>query len=367
MAERKRARGAGSDTPPPQVCALPKLPERRLPAGLHPGRTRLIRLNEKKWVNGTALTYFFFDRPSDGESGAWVGPEDQKAVVRRAFQHWKALGLGLEFREAQDREEAEIRIGFDRRDGSWSYVGRDAIDVASDPDERTMNFGWDLITEYGWETALHEIGHALGFPHEHQNPNSNLVWDEPAVLDYFAGPPNRWDEETTRWNILRTLPRAGVSGTEWDPDSIMHYAFPAGLIERPEQYRGGLRPAPGLSERDEEAARVFYPAEEASEARELRALESQRLVIAPSQQADFVIRPRLTRTYALQTFGDGDTVMVLFVRRGDGSAQYVEGDDDSGHRRNARIRARLYRGSEYLLRVRLYFAHSSGETAVMMW
>ena len=27
-----------------------------------------------------------------------------------------------------------------------------------------MNFGWDLTTPYGRVTALHEIGHPLGFP-----------------------------------------------------------------------------------------------------------------------------------------------------------------------------------------------------------
>lgn len=367
MAERKRARYAKDDAPPSPLCTLPNLPERPLPPDLHPGRARLIRLNEKKWVNGTVLSYYFFDRPSDGPGGAWVGGEDQKAVVRRAFRHWKDLGLGLEFREAQAREEAELRIGFHRGDGSWSYVGRDAIDVASDPDERTMNFGWDLTTDWGWETALHEIGHALGFPHEHQNPNSTLVWNEPAVLTYFGGPPNNWDEATTRWNILRRLPPSDVTGTEWDPNSIMHYSFPPGVIERPEAYRAGLRPEPGLSERDKQAARAFYPAPEAPEEHELRAFESQRLVIQPSQQMDFVIRPRLTRTYTLQTFGESDTVIVLFVRRSDGATQYVDGDDDSGHRRNARIRARLYRGFDYVLRVRLYFAHLSGETAVMMW
>ena len=54
--------------------------------------------------------------------------------------------------------------------------------IAADPNERTMNFGWDLTTSYGHDTALHEIGHTLGFPHEHQNPTAGIVWNEPAVL-----------------------------------------------------------------------------------------------------------------------------------------------------------------------------------------
>ena len=119
--------------------------------------------------------YYIFDRRTDGPRGRWVGPKRQRDVVRKAFKAWKNLGIGLEFKEVANREDAEIRIGFDQRDGSWSYVGRDVIDVAGDPDEPTMNFGWDLATPYGWDTALHEIGHTLGFPHEHQNPNAGIV------------------------------------------------------------------------------------------------------------------------------------------------------------------------------------------------
>ncbi|WP_265939207.1 M12 family metallopeptidase [Bacillus thuringiensis] len=46
-----------------------------------------------------------------------------------------------------------------------------------------MNFGW-YITRNPSEidTAIHEIGHTLGFPHEHQNTKSGIEWDEEAVL-----------------------------------------------------------------------------------------------------------------------------------------------------------------------------------------
>jgi hypothetical protein len=328
-------------------------------------RERLIRVTEKKWANGTVLHYFFFDRPGDGTNGSWVGAAAQKEVVRRAFQAWKDLGLGLEFSEVANREEAEIRVGFGR-DGSWSYVGRDIIDHAPDPDERTMNFGWDLTTDYGWDTALHEIGHTLGFPHEHQNPNSGIEWNEQAVLDYFAGDPNFWDEETTRWNILRKLAPGTVAGSEWDPDSIMHYDFPPGLIRKPERYVGGLSPAPGLSSVDVDEARRFYPALESDGETELQPFESQRLMIGPGEQVNFRIRPSYTRRYTIQTFGMADTVIVLFEDAGE-EPRYIDGDDDSGWDRNAKIVERLYRGREYILRVRLYYSHIGGQTAVFMY
>lgn len=50
----------------------------------------------------------------------------------------------------------------------------------------------------------------------------------------------------------------------------------------------------------------------------------------------------------------------------DGDYRYVSGDDDSGTDRNARIRARLRRGRKYVARLRLYYAHSKGNFAIML-
>lgn len=356
--------GAGQVQAP--VCAAPKIPPRTLAPDLHPERARLIRRNDRKWVNGTTLRYYFFDRPTDGPNGAWVGPEAQKAAVRQGFEVWKDLGIGLSFEEVSNREDAEVRVGFWRQDGSWSYVGRDVIDYGADPNERTMNFGWDLTTPYGRDTALHEIGHTLGFPHEHQNPYSGIVWNEPAVYDYFRGPPNNWPDDTIEYNILRKLSPGEVSGSEWDHDSIMHYWFPQGVIDRPAQFRQGLTPQPGLSARDIEWVRQFYPPLPTVTEPELRPFESQRLLIGPGEQINFRIRPSYSRDYRIQTFGESDTVMVLFEDV-DGQTHYIDGDDDSGVGRNARIDVRLYRSREYILRIRLYYSFLSGESAVFMW
>ena len=199
-----------------------------------PPRFELITLFRKKWVNGTVLRYYFFDEESDGEfvqgSGgaqewrSWVGPEAQREVVRRAFQAWMDVGIGVSFQEVASRDEAEIRIGFMRGDGSWSYVGRDLIDLNLSVNERTMNFGWDLTRSPAeLDTAIHEIGHTLGFPHEHQNPNAGIVWNEEAVYAALAKPPNRWDRQKTFYNIIRKIAPDTVQGSNWDPDSVMHY------------------------------------------------------------------------------------------------------------------------------------------------
>src|SRR5680860_844700 len=197
-------------------CSLPQVSERMLDPSIDPNRAQLIRLLAKKWVNGTIFHYYFFDKETDGNSvtssdgnrvwKTWTTSEAEKSVVREAFSRWKELGIGIEFKEVDDRDEAEIRIGFMRGDGAWSYVGRDIVDLGIGRDERTMNFGWDLTRdENEIDTAIHEIGHTLGFPHEHQNPNAGIVWDEEAVYASLAKPPNSWDRAKTFFNIIRKI------------------------------------------------------------------------------------------------------------------------------------------------------------------
>lgn len=171
-------------------CSLRPVRVRTFAADVTPGRVELIVMLANKWANGTVLHYYFFDKPTDGEQVVftdgtsewvpWTTTAAEKEVVRKAFAAWKDVGIGLEFKEVATRDEAEIRIGFMRGDGAWSYVGKDIRDYG--PNERTMNFGWDLTRDPSEiDTAIHEIGHTLGFPHEHQNPNAGIVWDEEAV------------------------------------------------------------------------------------------------------------------------------------------------------------------------------------------
>jgi hypothetical protein len=333
-----------------------KAPPRTLPV-LSPemtlGRMRAIVVTRVKWVNGTTLLYHFLE-----------GPEAQRQVVRSSFDEWKGLGIGLEFTEVDDPAEAEVRIAFDQSDGSWSYLGRDVLSIGSQ--QATMNFGWDLTTPYGRTTALHEIGHTLGKPHEHQNPMAGIVWDEEAVYARFGAPPNSWDRDTTFRNILRKLDVTEVEGSPWDQASIMHYAFPGGLIKDPEPVRGGISPPGTLSEVDKNYVRMWYPPLGPAAPPLLEPFVSHALHLTAGQQADFRVEPTESRTYRIGTFGESDAVLVLFEKV-DGEWRYRSGDDDSGESRNALVEEKLFKGGEYLVRLRLYSSWASGHTAVMLW
>ena len=50
-------------------CAMPKTAVRKFEANVGPTRERLIRYLSKKWLNGTVLHYWFFDKPSMDDDG----------------------------------------------------------------------------------------------------------------------------------------------------------------------------------------------------------------------------------------------------------------------------------------------------------
>lgn len=215
-------------------------------------RPRLLLQNPFKWPNGTELRYWFFSRPK-----AWAGTEAQRDAVRKAFATWKAVGIGLTFTEVDRRARADVRIAFEKDGGHWSWLGTDILTPRDDP--RTMNLDHEEDPAAFLNTALHEIGHTLGFPHEHQNPIAGITWDDEAVYRQMAAEPNNWSRTTTRHNILDKLPQDEVQGSSWDPKSVMHYFFEPGLIVAPARYRKGLYPPGGLSARDREWARFHYP------------------------------------------------------------------------------------------------------------
>lgn len=331
---------------PDHFCKKPEADPFAMPPGMAEPRTRAILLKKEIWPNGKLLTYHFLQNPD------WTWTEAQKQMVRWGFAQWMALGIGLRFAETARPDQAILRIGY-LPDDSWSWVGRE-LERHSKPDGRNMNFGWNLTDAWGRATVLHEIGHAIGMPHEHQNPQSGIVWNEPAVYKYYGTLPKPWKPSEIYENVIRKLVVDSVSGSPWDPNSIMHYPTKAGLIATPETLRLNGTPANyGLSPNDIAWARFWYPPRGA--ARPISLGETLHFQTELGDEMEFAFTPDETREFKFQTGGATDLLLELVTIDGD-KETVVAQVDDSATGDNAAIVCRLEAGSRYVARARVIFA-----------
>jgi hypothetical protein len=208
---------------------------------------RMAVVNSKKWPTGSVLKCRFLDG----------SPTMRRRVEEKAHEWENHANLTFTFVTSGP---AEIRISFYADSGSWSAVGRDALNQRYFPlHQPTMNYGWLRDNtdddEYS-RVVLHEFGHAISCIHEHQSPTFERIWDEQAVMRYFQGPPNYWPPEDIRHNVLSKYSPQGISATRFDPASIMLYAFDGRLFSDGEgPTNSNLR----LSQNDIQMIREMYP------------------------------------------------------------------------------------------------------------
>lgn len=208
-------------------------------------KTRAALLKETKWGVGDRVTVRFLE-----------GDPDLRRRVRAVAEEWtgeKMANLSFHFANSGP---ADVRVGFEQGDGSWSYLGTQCRRIS--PSERTMNYGWltpDSPDDEVRRVVLHEFGHALGLIHEHQNPDRPIAWNRRAVIADLSGPPNYWPPETIEHNIFERYDPRSVSATPTDPDSIMMYPIPARWTT--DGFSADLNSE--LSDTDKEFIRDAYP------------------------------------------------------------------------------------------------------------
>jgi hypothetical protein len=180
-------------------------------------------------------------------------PVVQQKVERFATEWTKQIGI--KFRFGTD-EDAEIRIAF-QPNGSWSYMGTDCL--LAPKNRQTMNFGWlvpDSPDDEYSRVVVHEFGHALGMPHEHQNPAAGIPWAKETVYRYYMGPPNNWTKAQVDNNLFARYDESLTKHTDFDEESIMLYPIPREFVTD-ENYVVGMNRK--LSDKDIEFMSKIYP------------------------------------------------------------------------------------------------------------
>lgn len=151
----------------------------------------------------------------------------------------------------------DILIAFNPGSGSWSYLGTDCSWFSSQ-NRPSMNLGWinDSTSDDELRSViLHEFGHALGAVHEHESPYANIPWNKEQVYKDLGGPPNNWDKNKVDQNMFTLYTLQDTQATDFDPDSIMLYYFPASWTTNGK----GTKYNTALSSFDKAYAKFCYP------------------------------------------------------------------------------------------------------------
>lgn len=185
-----------------------------LPGGTDP---RGAVISAKKWTKGSVITVRLYG-----------GSTKVRQKVMQYANEWSKYA-NITFRFVTSGK-AQLRVTFTDGAGSYSYIGTDALRIASN--EETMNFGWfdDNTSDSEFSrTVIHEFGHALGMIHEHQHPLAAIPWDKDKVYTYYAGYPNYWSKSDVDNNLFAKYATTQTQYSTYDPSSIMHYSISSAL------------------------------------------------------------------------------------------------------------------------------------------
>lgn len=330
-----KGKSATVTTKRPHVC-IDRLPSHELARPqLTIGRgngARAIIVISKMWPNGSTLRVRFMG-----------GTAAQKNLARQQALWWtEHANLTFDFSDAPD---AEIRVAFNSNDGAWSYVGTDCKGIPLN--QPTMNLGFMT-----GGTAAHEFGHAIGLGHEHMSPKGGIQWNEAKVIEDLSGPPNNWDEATIRHNVINKYSANQIRGTEFDPDSIMLYFFPAswtlnGIATHANHVLSALDTSfIASSQAYPKAATAAGPV-----TLKVNGTPKEASIGKIGEEDLFTFKVTKAGRYVIETGGPTDLVMKLYGPNN--PTALIAEDDDSGVALNARIITTLLPGT-YLVQIRHY-------------
>ncbi|KAK7947932.1 uncharacterized protein PG986_008818 [Apiospora aurea] len=182
------------------------------------------------------------------------GTLEQKSLVRSVVkENYNAIPMRIRFSFLSSRETgpSNVRIKFIDSGISWADIGMGKAN--QQPNEPTMelNLGNKKTAEDKVGNILHEFGHVLGLRHEHQHPDSGLVFCRRQLREEGYGD----DDITEQWlpfgfDKRRTEP--------YDRESIMHYSI---TTKEAKNLKSPIGRSNALSRGDKNQLIAMYPPE----------------------------------------------------------------------------------------------------------
>lgn len=174
------------------------------------------------------------------------------ALRSRILSHMNAWSTGITFVET--KQEGQVRIAR-AASGYWSYLGTDVLHIPRN--RQTMNLqGFSMNTpesEYR-RVVRHELGHTLGFPHEHMRQALVDRIDPEKAYEYFLRTQG-WDRQMVDQQVLTSLDETSLMSTPPDQTSIMCYQLPGEITKDGQPILGGL----DINATDAAFAHRIYP------------------------------------------------------------------------------------------------------------
>lgn len=234
------------------------------------------------WPAGSTITGCFMH----------PGPE-LRATLVDAGRAWSRVanihfdfGDAPGFRTCDPERPSDVRVAFAPGLISYSQIGTRALDFRPEQPTITITTGANGEEIVGRPMAridhlIHELGHLLGLPHEHQHPAS------PCVAEYNLASlcPGAYEREkpnsahaksiTSRLELFSGQ-RALIIDPEpqrlvpYDVRSVMHYVFPSNALRSGPMSACFSPGRNGLSPGDRAKMAVLYPQDPAQQRRMLR-------------------------------------------------------------------------------------------------